>query len=571
MDACEEHSPAEFRGIGTAVGVILEHVARRERITIHGDYDVDGVCSTAVLVRTLRALGAVVDSYLPDRAGDGYGLGLDTVGRLAARGTRLLVTADCAITAVEQVAMAQAQGIQVVITDHHAARADGVLPPAPIVHPAVCGYPFPELCATAVAYKLADALLDAAERDPHGAAPAAGAPYPDLRRAHARDLDLVALASIADVVPLVGENRRLVRRGLRALASSRKPGLRALMAISGVDPSRVDERAVGFALAPRLNAAGRLYRADAALELILTEDPARASEIARELDAANRERRQLEGRIRARAEAQIAELGERPAYVLADDGWHPGVIGIVASRLAERHRRPVVLIALDGDCGRGSGRSVERFDLLDGLTACCEHLQGFGGHRAAAGLEIDRGCVLDFRAELEAHAERALAGVDLSVVERVDAVVAGDDLGMRLAEELQTLAPFGRGNPGVSLLLADAIFTDARPMGEGRHVRFTVHSRGARSRAVAFGTGGRLPVDDGTLAQATFSLEAHEWNGVTEPRLVLRRARAATSPLEEEDPASAAAGAEAWEQRSPRAAHERHEHDPAELVLFTAP
>jgi single-stranded-DNA-specific exonuclease len=343
------------------------------------------------------------------------------------------------------------------------------------------------------------------------------------------------------------------------------------MAVSGVDPSRVDERAVGFALAPRLNAAGRLYRADAALELVLTEDPARAGEIAHELDAANRERRQLEGRIRTRAEAQIAELGERPAYVLADDGWHPGVIGIVASRLAERHRRPVVLIALDGDCGRGSGRSVERFDLLGALTVCGGHLHGFGGHHAAAGLEIDRGRVPDFRAELEAHAERALARVDLSEVERVDAVVAGDDLGMRLAEELQTLAPFGRGNPGVSLLLADATFTDARPMGEGRHVRFTVNSRGARSRAVAFGTGGRLPVDDGSPAQATFSLEAHEWNGVTEPRLVLRRVRPATSPPEEEDPASAAAGAQAREQRSPRAGRERREHDPAELVLFTAP
>jgi single-stranded-DNA-specific exonuclease len=568
LDAREEHSPAEFRGIGEAVALILAHVGRRERITIHGDYDVDGVCSTAVLLRTLRALGAEVDAYLPDRVGDGYGLNPDTVGRLTARGTRLLVTADCAITAVEQVAMAHEQGIPVVITDHHAPRADGVLPRAPIVHPAVCCYPCPELCATAVAHKLGQALLDAAERDPDGVAGSSGAPRPDLRRAHERDLDLVALASIADVVPLLGENRRLVRWGMRALGSSRKPGLRALMAVSGVDPSRVNERAVGFALAPRLNAAGRLYRADAALELILTEDPVRAAEIAGELDAANRERRQVEGRIRLRAEAQIAELGERPAYVLAADGWHPGVIGIVASRLAERHRRPVVLVALDGDAGKGSGRGVERFDLLGALTACSRHLQSFGGHRLAAGLEVERGRVADFRAELEAHAERSLAGADLSEVERVDAVVAGDDLGMTLAEELQTLAPFGRGNPGVSLLLADATFTDARPMGEGRHVRFTVESRGARARAVAFGTGGRLPVDDGIPAQATFSLEVHEWNGVTEPRLVLRRARPAGCPVEGEDPAPALADSDA-ESPSRRACHrEDHEQDPAELVLF---
>jgi single-stranded-DNA-specific exonuclease len=572
LDAREEHSPAEFRGIGEAVGLILEHVGRRERITIHGDYDVDGVCSTAVLVRTLRALGADVDSYLPDRAGDGYGLNPDTVRRFADRGTRLLVTADCAITAVEQVALAHAHGIRVVITDHHAARADGVLPAAPIVHPGVCGYPCLELCATAVAHKLAQALLDAAERHPGGDAHPSGASYPDLRHAHERDLDLVALASIADVVPLLGENRRLVRRGMRALASSRKPGLRALMAVSGVDPSRVTERAVGFALAPRLNAAGRLYRADAALELVLTEDPVRAAEIAGELDAANRERRQLEARIRLLAEAQIAELGERPAYVLAGDGWHPGVIGIVASRLADVHRRPVVLIALDGDAGKGSGRSIERFDLLAALTVCGGHLQSFGGHRVAAGLEIDRGRVPDFRAELEAHAERALEGVDLSEIERVDAIVAGDDLGMTLAEELQTLAPFGRGNPGVSLLLADATFTDARPMGEGRHVRFTVQSRGARARAVAFGTGGQLPVDDGIPAQATFSLEVHEWNGVTEPRLVLRRARPATSPLGVEDPAPALAGADVRASPSPLAGRrERHEQEPAELVLFATP
>jgi single-stranded-DNA-specific exonuclease len=409
-----------------------------------------------------------------------------------------------------------------------------MLPRAPIVHPAVCGYPCRELCATAVAYKLGLALVDAAGGDRRGCARPGGELSVQRRRLE-RDLDLVALASIADVVPLLGENRALVRRGLQALASTRKPGLRALMAISGVDANRVDERSVSFALAPRLNAAGRLYRADAAIELILTEDPGRASEIARELDAANRERRQVEGRIRIAAEAQIAALGERAAYVLAGEGWHPGVIGIVASRLAERHRRAVVLIALDGDRGKGSGRSVEQFDLLSALTFCERHLVRYGGHSAAAGLEIERGRVAEFGAELHAHAERCLAGADMTEVERVDAVVAGGELGMPLAEELQALAPFGRGNPGVSLLVADATFTDVRPMGEGRHVRFTVRSRGVRARAVAFGTGGRLPVADGAPAQATFSLEVNEWNGVSEPRLVLRRARPAASPLADEN------------------------------------
>ena len=539
LDGEAEHSPQAFADIDRAVQSIMSHLSGGGRITIHGDYDVDGICSTAVLVRALRELGGDVDSYLPDRAGDGYGLNQRTVERLAARGTRLLVTADCAITAVEEVARARELGIDVVVTDHHAPRADGTLPLAPIVHPAVCGYPFTELCATAVAYKLAQAVFAAAGRDPE-----------DLRG----DLDLVALATIADVVPLLGENRALVRRGLRTLAGTAKPGLRALMSVAGIDPATVNERAVGFALAPRLNAAGRLYRADAALELILTQDGARAAQIAQELDSANRERREVEQRIRFEAEAQLAALPERAAYVLAGEGWHAGVIGIVASRLVERSGRPVVMIALEGDRGRGSGRSVDSFDLLAGLSACGEHLLSFGGHRAAAGLEIERERVGDLAGALDAHARRVLAPGDLVAVERVDAVVGGEDVGMALAEELQSLSPFGRGNPGVSLLLADATFADARPMGEGRHVRFTVSSRGTRARAVAFGNGGRLPVDDGAPAQATFTLEVNEWNGVSEPRLVLRRAQ----PLAESPP-TPAAGAQVAER----------EDD--ELVLFALP
>jgi single-stranded-DNA-specific exonuclease len=505
----EAHSPEAFADIGEAVESILAHVRAGTRITIHGDYDVDGICSTAIFVRALGELGADVDSYIPDRAGDGYGLSIPTVQRLAARGTRLLVTADCAITAVEEVAAAKALGMDVVVTDHHSPRADGELPRAPIVHPALFGYPCAELCATAVAFKLAQALYSAAGRDPR-----------ELRR----DLDLVALATIADVVPLLGENRSLVRFGLRALASTAKPGLRALMAVAGIDPGKVNERAVGFALAPRLNAAGRLYRADAGLELILTEDHERAQRIATELDAANHERRAVETRIRYEAEAQMDALGELPAYVLAGEGWHAGVIGIVASRLVERSGRPVVMIALDGDTGKGSGRSIDAFDLLAGLSACDEHLLRYGGHRAAAGLEIERGQVAELQAALGAYAERVLQVEDLVPVERVDAIVSGHELGMKLAEELASLAPFGRGNPGVSLMLADAVFADSRPMGEGKHVRFTVESGGARSRAVAFGNGGRLPVADGEPVRATFTLEVNEWNGVSEPRLVLRQA-----------------------------------------------
>ncbi|HEY0516624.1 MAG TPA: single-stranded-DNA-specific exonuclease RecJ [Solirubrobacteraceae bacterium] len=523
LSASEEHSPERFAGIGEAVAAILAHVHAGDAITVHGDYDVDGICSTAVLVRTLRALGAQVDTYLPDRS-EGYGLSLATVRRLAARGTRLLITADCAITAVEEVRAARELGMTVVVTDHHAPRADGVLPRAPLVHPALCGYPCADLCATAVAYKLAQALLSAAGGD---------------QRALRGDLDLVALATVADVVPLQGENRTLLARGLKALAGTSKPGLRALMAVAGLDQARVQERAIGFALAPRLNAAGRLYRADAGLELVLTEDAARAAQVAQELDGANHERRQVERRIRFEAEAQIAELGERAAYVLAAESWHHGVIGVVASRLVESSGRPVVMVALDGERGRGSGRSVEGVDLLAGLTACGHHLARFGGHRAAAGLEIERGRIDDFADALAAHVAGVVSPGPPLVLERVDATVGCEELTIELAEELQTLAPFGRGNPAVCLMVEDARLRDVRAMGEGRHARFTVQSQGGRARGVCFGQGARLAVPEDAPARATFALEVNEWNGVSEPRVVLRHVEA-LAPAVGEPPQPAA-------------------------------
>jgi single-stranded-DNA-specific exonuclease len=516
LQAADAHDPSAFAGMDDAVGLVRRHVRTGSRIVVHGDYDVDGVCSTAVLVRALRQLGADVGWYLPSRGEDGYGLSLHTVERLARDGTGLLVTADCAITAVSEVAAARAAGIDVLVTDHHAPRADGALPEAPIVHPAVRGYPCPELCATGVAYKLAEALLSA----------------PPVE-----DLDLVALATVADVVPLCGENRRLVREGLRALAATAKPGLRALMRVARTDPGGLSAHAVGFRLAPRINAAGRLSRADAALELVLTEDPERAAEVADELDRANAERRHVETRILFEAEAQVRDAGERSAYVLAGAEWHPGVVGIVAARIAERHHRPAVLIALDGDRGTGSGRSIPAFDLLAGLDAAAEHLERHGGHRAAAGLEVRVEALDAFRAAFEAHAAAVLAPDDLVPVERVDAVVPGDELGLGLAEELERLEPCGAGNPGATLLVRAATFSNPVAMGEGKHVRFSVTAGGARSRAVAFGNGGRLPVPAGTPVDATFRLERNEWSGVTEPRLVLRSARAcAPAPIEVLEP-----------------------------------
>ncbi len=517
--AADVRHPLEaFGGLEEGAARILAHVRRGSRITVHGDYDVDGVSATAVLVRALRTLGADVDWYLPSRIDDGYGLALATVERLAARGTELLVTVDCAITAVDEVAAARAAGLDVVVTDHHTPRADGRLPDAPIVHPGIGGYPCPELCAAGVAHLLARALLESAGMDPSAAD---------------ADLDIVALATVADCVPLVDENRRLVRAGLRALASTRKPGLQALMDVARVDPSGVDAGAIGFRLAPRINAAGRLHRADAGLELLLTSDVARAAAIAAELDAVNTERRDVETQILFAAEAQAAEHraaagGVEPAaYVLAGEGWHPGVIGIVASRIAERHHRPAVLIALDGEEGTGSGRSIPAFDLLGGLDAASAHLLRHGGHRAAAGCTIAAGAVDAFRAAFVAHAAASLAAEDLVPVQRVDAVVPGDLLALPLAEELQRLAPFGMGNPEPSLLVPSALLGDPRGMGEGRHVSFTLAAGGARSRCVAFGRGSSLPAAPGEPVDAVVKLEINRYNGAVEPRLVLRHAQPA--------------------------------------------
>ena len=512
LDAGEAHDPSAFAGIERALQVIRGHLADGGRIVVHGDYDVDGVCATAIMIRALRQLGADAGWFLPSRAEDGYGLSAATVDRLAERGAALIVTVDCGITAVEEVAAARAAGVDVVVCDHHAPRADGALPDCPIVHPALCDYPCPTLCGAAVAYKLAVAL---------GAGTAE------------EDLDMVALATVADLVPLIGENRRLVRQGLAALSATAKPGLRALMAVSRADPSALDTGTLGFRLAPRINAAGRLRRADAGLELMLCEDPVRARAVAAELDAVNVERRAVEQRILWEAESQVAELGPRLGYVLWSEDWHAGVVGIVASRIVERHHRPAVLVAINGDAGGGSGRSIPGFDLLGALDAGASHLRRYGGHRAAAGLTIDTAALEAFRAAFEAHAEAVLTPDLLEPVERVDAVVSGHELGLALAEELEHLEPCGMGNPSPRLLVPGGRFDDVRPMGEGRHARFSVSSGGVRARAVAFGCDGTVTDDPRRPLDATFRLERNAWNGAVEPRLVLRHAQpCAPAPID---------------------------------------
>lgn len=506
LAADERHDPSEFEGIGRAVGTIRAAIDEGKLITVHGDYDVDGVTSTAILVRTLRELGADCDWLIPGRVEDGYGVTGATIDRLAERGSGLLITADCGITSVGEVEKAKSLGIDVVVTDHHQPGEE--LPDCPIVHPVIASYPCPDLCAAGVAHKLAAALVGVEQAE--------------------RDLDLVALATIADMVPLHGENRSLVRRGLEQMRRSPRIGLRALMASGKVTPECVSESDIGFRLSPRINAAGRLYRADAAVELFLTEDPKRAGEIAVELDRANHDRREIEREVLADANRLLAELEAESepgaAIVLWGQGWHPGVVGICASRMAERHLRPAILIALDENGrGKGSGRSVPGFDLLEGLRECGDVLTRFGGHRAAAGLEIEFSQLEAFRESFARHCAPLLAGEARAKVEEVDAVVGTESLGHELATQMARLGPFGMGNPEIRLIVPGARLDDVRPMGdEGRHARFTLRSGPGQARGVAFGVGSTLrraatwgPRD------ASVRLELNEWNGATEPRVLL--------------------------------------------------
>jgi single-stranded-DNA-specific exonuclease len=347
LAADESHAPGEFRSMEAVVGRVREAIAAGKRITVHGDFDVDGVCATTILVGALRGLGAECDWLIPDRMADGYGLSHSNIELLAERGTRLLITVDCGITAVEEVALARSLGMDVIVTDHHQPGEE--LPDCPILHPGVDGYPFEGLCGTAVAWKLACALRGESGVGSPGSrsrglrgAPGVGSPGsrsrgvpgdPTPGAPHEADLDLVALATVADVVPLVGENRSLVKRGLEEVRRARRPGIRALLEASKCEPTQLSESDLSFRLAPRINAAGRLYRADAGVELFLTEDETRAAEIAKELNRANGERRATEREVDGAAEGARRELSDElrgaPALVLAGEGWHPGVIGIV--------------------------------------------------------------------------------------------------------------------------------------------------------------------------------------------------------------------------------------------------
>lgn len=516
------HDPFLLGDMEDACALIRTAVEQGRRICVHGDYDVDGIAATALALLLLRELGADVTWHLPSRFDEGYGVRSETLVRLADDGCGLVLTVDCGITAVAEVSEARERGVDVIVTDHH--RPGKTLPDCPIVATRPSEYPFPELCGTGVVYKLGQGLFGVESEIPR------------------RHLDLVALATIADVVPLVDENRSLAIAGLRALGRTAKPGLRALMQGAGVDASAVDAGAVGFRLAPRLNAAGRLGHPREALELLLTDDEAEARRLAGSLEELNRERQAVESRILREAVAQVEEWPPekraRRAYAVAGADWHEGVIGIVASRLVERYHRPVVLIAgTEGDW-KGSGRSIAAFDLHSALGACAELLGRWGGHRAAAGLSVAEENVEAFAEAFAGHAASVLSEEDLQPVTAVDAVVArGTDLSLDLCAELGRLAPFGLGNPAPTLLVPGCGLAELATVGNGKHLRFRVR-RGGRDAgsAIAFGQGSRFELlRPDALYDVAFRLEENRWNGTVAPQLVVRRIFAAAPRYRELD------------------------------------
>jgi single-stranded-DNA-specific exonuclease len=509
-----------MKGMDAAVARIARAIESGERIACYGDYDVDGVTATALLAGFLRAAEADVVTYTPHRLVEGYGLNTEAARRLAAAGAKLLVTLDCGITSVEEVRAASALGVDTVVVDHHTVPVE--LPAAAAIlnpHQPGCAYPSKELAAVGVTFALAMALRRTLRERGRFAA---GRAEPNLKDA----LDLVALGTIADVVPLVGANRILVKFGLEALAEGRRAGVRALKRVAGIPAgTAVTAGQVGFRLGPRINAAGRLDDAGRGVRLLLEDDDARAGALAEELDRENGARQEIERRILAEAieDAQARLDAGARGLVLARDGWHPGVVGIVASRIAERFHRPAVLVALEAGAGKGSGRSIEGFHLYDALAACRAHLARFGGHKHAAGVTVERERLAPFRAAFEAHAAARLTEDDLVPRTRIDGWVEAAELGERAADDLARLGPFGAGHPEPVFALRGAA-ARARTVGAGNaHLKLAL---GRGLDAIGFGMGERLALC-GAPIEAAFTLGYDAWDGTRRLQLRLRDVRAA--------------------------------------------
>ncbi len=487
--------PETLPGVPEAADRILAAVKAGRRIVVYGDYDADGMCATAILVGCLEALDAKPAWYVPSRQDEGYGLNAEALGKIAADGANLVVTVDCGITAVAEAKWARGLGLELIITDHHNFAEE--LPAADVlVHPRLPGtsYPFGHLCGAGVAFKLAWAIATRAS--------GASRVTPRLREALLRAVGLAAFGTVTDVMPLVDENRLLVRHGLENVRTRGGPGLARLIELTGLaDASRIDSEHVAFKLGPRLNAAGRMATAANGIELLVTDDAARAVQLADYLHELNTQRESEERSLQLAATKQAKDRFDPEAdaaLVLADRGWHKGVVGIVAGRLADRWHRPVVMIARDplqGGPAVGSVRSVPGFDVLAAVKACSGHLLGCGGHAAAAGLQVDDAKIDDFRrafvAEVEARMPESLRRAQLTL----DGETSLAALTLETAEQLERLAPFGEGNRRPLLCASGVTLAEpARTIGQsGKTLQLKLAQHGATIRGVAFGGGEWLP------------------------------------------------------------------------------
>jgi single-stranded-DNA-specific exonuclease len=530
------HDPFRMADMGKAVERLRRAVAAREKILIYGDYDVDGTMSVVVLLTVLRSMGASVDTYIPHRLADGYGMRVPVVERAAADGYRVVLSVDTGIREYEVIARAQALGVDCIVTDHHLPETNRLPPACAILNPkrADCAYPEKNLAGVGVAFKLAQALLrepGTGNREPAGAGPS-----PRLIESY---LKIVAIGTIADVVPLVGENRVIARLGLASLSDRSRqgnPGLRALLEVSGLGNRPVTAGDVGFRIAPRLNAAGRMEDARDVIELFTTPDAAKAGAIAERLDRLNTERQQVEERIVREILARLEQEPEKAAryfMVFAGEGWHRGVIGIVAQRVVERTNRPAVVIGVEDGVGQGSGRSIRGLHLLDALTSADRLLQRYGGHAQAAGLTLAADRIPELEAALENHARTVLSPEDLEPMQRVDARVSFAELNRDLYAALNLLEPYGFGNP-TPVFVADGLRLVSPPrVLKERHLKLRLAQCSAGSTATAPGLNSfdalgwgmvdqAATLTEGQEFAAAFTLDENVYQGLSSLQLVLK-------------------------------------------------
>lgn len=535
-------NPFDLKDMKYAVRRVLAAISRRERITIYGDYDVDGVTSVCTLYLYLKSLGAVVDYYIPNRATDGYGVTRAALESLAANGTALIITVDTGITAIDEVEFAKSLGMEFVITDHHECRAE--LPSAVAVvnpHRPDCEYPFKELAGVGVVFKFICAIEETQS---------AKSRISVAKKMFSLYSDLVAIGTIADVMPIHGENRIIVSYGLHMIENTKRPGLLALIdaASSRPDERKGDARKrkvtkissgyIGYTLAPRINAAGRIKSATRAVELFLSPNYADAYRIAEELCSANKERQNEENKIIEDAfkiiEDQI-DLENNSVIVLSADNWHHGVIGIVASRITEKFCCPSILISFEGgeksatgsDVGKGSGRSIKGMNLVDALCYCSDLLVKFGGHELAAGLSVTRENLPLFREKINAYARENLSAEDMVPTVEADLEVGFEDVNMSLAEALRALEPYGVGNPIPTFAMYGVTISDITPVSEGKHTRLTITKDGRDMTAMFFSASPKsLGVFVGDSADLIFNLDVNDWMGRRSVQLIVKDIRA---------------------------------------------